>query len=128
MPGCINVLNFINMNKTSGDKISPYVKLWDSVKNFLSLKAEDVKLLVCEKATVLLSTLIVCVVATILGACILFFLTFAAAQWIGESLGMAWAYLIIAGVYVILVALVLLLRRQLILDPVARFITKVILS
>lgn len=116
------------MNKNSSEKISPYIKLWDSLKSFLSLKAEDIKLLICEKATVLISTLIVCVVATILGAAILFFLTFAAAQWIGESLGLAWAYFIIAGFYVLLIALVFLLRRPLILDPVARFITKVILS
>lgn len=113
-------------NTTS--KKSSYERLWETAKRYLALKSEDLKLTASEKITVLLSTLIVCIVVTVLCAAILLFLTFAAANWIGESLGLAWAYLIIAGCYAILVGLVFLMRKPLIIDPVSRFITKVILS
>lgn len=110
------------------DKKNSYLKLWDTLKRFLTLKTEDIKLTMAEKATIVVSTLVVCTVITILAACMLFFLTIAAAQWIGESLGLSWAYLIIGGAYAILITFVAILRKQLIIDPVSKFITRVILS
>ncbi|MCM1110895.1 MAG: hypothetical protein NC336_06805 [Clostridium sp.] len=107
---------------------SSYARLWDTLKRYLSLKGEDLKLMVSEKTTVLLSTLIVCIVLTVLGAATLLFLTFALAHWIGETLGLPWAYLIIAGFYILLLVLIVILRKPLIIDPVSKFITKVILS
>lgn len=107
---------------------SSYMRLWETLKRYITLKGEDIKLTVSEKITILLSTLIVCIVITVLGTAALLFLTFSAAHWIGDLIGLPWAYLIIAGIYLVLIAVVALLRKQLIIDPVSRFITKVILS
>lgn len=110
------------------EKQNSYIKLWETLKRFLTLKTEDIKLTVAEKATIVVSTLVVCAVLTLLGAAMLLFMTFALAEWIAEALGLGWAYLIIGGFYALLITLIVVLRKQLIIDPVSRFITRVILS
>lgn len=110
------------------NKQNSYNRLWETFRRFLTLKTEDLKLTAAEKATVLVSTFVVCVVITLLSTAMLLFLTFALAHWIAESIGLSWAYLIIGGFYALAIALVVVLRRQLIVDPVSRFITRVILS
>lgn len=112
----------------SDEKNNTYLRLWETFKRFLTLKTEDLKLTVAEKATVVISTLVVCLVITLLGTAMFLFLTFALAHWIAMSLGLAWAYLIIGGFYAVVIALLVLLRKPLIVDPVARFVTRVILS
>lgn len=109
-------------------KKSTYENLWESLKKFLQLKGEDLKLALCETATVLISTLVVTLAIIMLGTAVLLFLSYAVAQWIGASIGMDWAYFIVAGFYLLIIILVVLLRKPLILDPVARFISKVLLS
>ncbi len=110
------------------EKDSSFDRLWKIVRRYLRLKTEDIKLTLSEKITVLVSTFAVAAVLALLSGIVMLFLTVAAANWIGESLGMAWAYLIIAGVYLIGMVLVVIFRRQLIIDPVARFVTRLILS
>lgn len=107
---------------------SSFDHLWRNIRNYLHLKTEDIKLTLSEKITVLVSTFVVVAAMALLAGIVLLFLTLAAANWIGEALGMAWAYLIIAGGYLIFMILAVVFRRQLIINPVARFVTRLILS
>lgn len=107
---------------------SSFDRLWRNIRNYLHLKTEDIKLTLSEKITVLVSTFVVVAAMALLAGIVLLFLTLAAANWIGEALGMAWAYLIIAGGYLIFMILAVVFRRQLIINPVARFVTRLILS
>lgn len=110
------------------DKESSFDRLWKIGRRYLRLKTEDIKLTVSEKLTVLVSTFVVALILGLLFCAVMLFLTVATANWIGQALGMAWAYLIIAGLYLILMVLAVIFRRQLIIDPVARFVTRIILS
>lgn len=101
-------------------------KLWTEIHEYLDLKVEYIKLTAAEKASILLATLITLMVCIVFGITILFFLTLAAANWIGESLGMPLAYCIMTGFYLLLLVLVAVFRRQIIFDPIARMLSKLI--
>ncbi|MDE6177012.1 MAG: hypothetical protein K2F71_05655 [Paramuribaculum sp.] len=112
----------------SNDKNKSYRNLIDTFKRFLTLKTEDLKLTLAEKATIVISTLVVSAVITLLAVSMFLFLTFAVAHWIAQSIGLTWAYFIIGGFYALLITLIIILRKQLIIDPVSRFISRVLLS
>lgn len=110
------------------DKESSYEKLWKIFRRYLDLKTEDLKLTLSEKITVLISTVAVAAVIALIGGLVLLLLTLAVVHWIGEALGMPWAFLIIAGFYSLLILFAVIFRRQLIINPVARFVTRLILT
>ena len=58
----------------------------------------------------------------------LFFVSMALVYWIAMGVGYGWAFAIMAGVYLLALIVVILLRKQLILNPVCRFVSKLILS
>lgn len=110
------------------NKKNSYQHLWDTFKRFLTLKTEDLKFTLAEKATIVISTVVVLIVLILLGIATLTFLSFSLASLIASALGTTYAYLILGGFYALLISLVILLRKPLIIDPVARFVTRVILS
>lgn len=102
-----------------------YENLWAEVKKYLTLQIDYVKLTSVEKLVVLLSAVALVAVMMILGACVLFYLSFAVVYMISDAIGSVWgAYLIVSGIFVVLALVVYALRKQLILDPVSRFLTK----
>ena len=91
-----------------------YKQLWQQVKNHISLQLQYSKLTLAEKLTLLASRLILS------GALIV-----ALAAVVGET----WiACLIVAAIYLVLLLLVFAYRHSLIIDPVTRFITKLLLG
>ena len=107
---------------------SSYMRLWRLVSRFLALKTEDVKLTLSEKLTILISTLAVAALLGLLGGIALMLLTFSAANWIAESFGMKWAWLILAGGYLLVLLVVVIFRKPLVINPVSRFVTRLLLS
>lgn len=108
---------------------SKYKRTWDEIKEYLSLQVDYVKLTFTEKLTELLSAIALVAVLIILGVGVLFYLSFACVQmlalWLGSILG---AYLIMSGIFVAIIVLVLIFKKQWITDPVARFLSKLFLS
>ncbi len=49
-------------------------------------------------------------------------------DWLLCNLEPCWTYLIVGGLYILLAIVCFLLRRQLIIDPIARYISRVILD
>ncbi|MDE5829394.1 MAG: hypothetical protein K2H48_05315 [Duncaniella sp.] len=98
--------------------------LWTEVKNYFTLNIDYAKFTLAEKLTVLLTAASVCAVAFVLIAIMMFFVSMAFVRWIAEATGMVGAYFIMTGFYVLLLALVIVLRKQLIVNPISRFITK----
>ena len=106
-----------------------YTELWDEVKKYLTLQIDYAKLTAVEKLVVLLSAIALATVLMILGACVLFYLSFAIVYMLVDVIGCVWgAYLIVSGLFVVLAIVVFALRKQLILDPVAKFLTKLFLT
>ena len=93
------------------------------------LQKEYTKLELTEKLTILLSTLIMILVLTILGMVALFYLLFALA-YILEPLvgGLMVSFGIIAGINVLLIAIIYFFRRQLIISPMVNFLANLFLN
>lgn len=98
--------------------------LWQQIKSYVALNVENAKLTVAEKFTILVTAAAVCILTLLLAVIILFFVSMGLAQLLAESVGMMWAYLIMAGAYLVLLIVLILLRKLLITNPVARFITR----
>lgn len=110
------------------DKNIGYKSLIELVQQWASLKIEGVRLSVAYRMTILLSTLLLVAIAVILVALIMLFLSIAVAHILSSSMAMEWAYLIVAGGYAVLLVAVVALRRRLIMDAVARFMSRLLLD
>ena len=88
---------------------------------------EYAKLTGAEKITVLAAAMATSVIVGVLAILIFFFISIACVHWLGMVISMALAYTIMAAVYVVLLVVAWLFRRQLIVDPIAKFISKLFL-
>ena len=105
-----------------------YEELWAELKKYLTLQIDYAKLTTVEKLVVLLSAIAMVAVMLILGACVLFYLSFAVVFGLSDAIGSTWgAYLIVSGIFLVLMLVVYALRQKLILDPVSRFLTRLFL-
>ena len=114
---------------TDDKSIENIKQLFAGFKKFLVLQKEYTKLELTEKLTILLSTLIMILVLTILGMVALFYLLFALA-YILEPLvgGLMVSFGIIAGINIILIAIIYFFRRQLIISPMVNFLANLFLN
>ena len=82
-----------------------------------------------EKLNILLSTLIMIVILIILGMVALFYLLFALA-YVLEPLvgGLMASFAIIAGINILIMALVIIFRKQLIISPMVNFLANLFLT
>jgi len=105
-----------------------YRRLLEIGRKYVSLNIEELKLTLAEKVTVLIST--AAVVAIVGGLIILLclFLTLSLVHWMATIMPIALAYALVAGFFLVCVIVVFLLRRTLVIDPVARFISRLFLS
>ena len=103
--------------------IENFQQLFFEFKKYLELQKEYTKLELTEKLTILFSTLIMILVLIILGMVALFYLLFALA-YILEPLvgGLMVSFGIIAGINVLLIAIIYFFRRQLIISPMVNFL------
>lgn len=103
--------------------------LWNDIKKYLTLKTDYLKLSAIEKLIILLSMIALSAVLAMLLICALFYFSFALVYVLSDVVGPLWlAYLIVGGVFVILMAVVFVLRKSLIFDPISRFLTKLFLD
>ena len=99
--------------------IENFQQLFFEFKKYLELQKEYTKLELTEKLTILFSTLIMVLVLIILGMVALFYLLFALA-YVLEPL--------VAGINVLLIALVIIFRKQLIISPMVNFLANLFLT
>lgn len=106
-----------------GNSLSQLLKLGQRI---LTLKYENAKLAAAEKVSLLLENLMLMIVGVLFGTCILLFLALASAHFLSEIMEPGWAYLIVAGVYILLLVFLVIFKRQLIGNTIARFVSKLI--
>ena len=109
--------------------IENFQQLFFEFKKYLELQKEYTKLELTEKLTILFYTLIMILVLIILGMVALFYLLFALA-YILEPLvgGLMVSFGIIAGINVLLIAIIYFFRRQLIISPMVNFLANLFLN
>lgn len=100
--------------------------IFDQSKTWIKLEIEYAKLTVAEKATMLLSMLIIGFICLLLGMVVLILLGFSLVELFKLLMCPALAYLTVAGIICLLLVLIYLLRRPLLLNPLARMITKIL--
>lgn len=106
-----------------------YKKLFTEGRKFFSLEWDYTKLTAVEKLAVLLSAVAFVAVVIIIGTFILHYLFAALIAVLSSAMGCAWgAHLIAAGILLVLLLLVFAFKKQLIVDPVARFVSKLFLK
>lgn len=118
------------MSNTPYDS-SPGSKIADirsSLRRLLALYVENAKLTAAEKLTLLLSGAVLFVIALVFITFALIFGAVAIYQLMALSMSPIVAAAILAGAFVLLVILAFLLRKPLIVDPMARFISRLIMD
>lgn len=97
-------------------------------REWLRLEVEYAKLTLAEKFTVLLSTFVLGAVCLLMFIVILILLSFALVDVFRLFLSPGLAFLSVAGILMLLILLVYLLRKPLLLNPIARLISKLFLE
>ncbi len=106
-----------------------YKKLFNEARKYFSLEWDYTKLTAIEKLAVLLSSIAFLAVVIILGTFALAYVFSALIDVLAVALGCTWgAQLIAAAILLVLLLVVFAFKKQLIVDPVARFVSKLFLK
>jgi uncharacterized membrane protein (DUF485 family) len=106
-----------------------YKKLFSEARKYFKLEWDYTKLTAVEKLAVLLSAVAFLAVVFIIATFVVYHLFAALVAVLTSALGCAWgANLIAAGVLIILLLVVFAFKKPLIVDPVARFVSKLFLN
>lgn len=113
------------MKESIGENIKNII---DNTKKWVTLEMEYAKLTVAEKATVLLTTLIIGAVCLLLGMVIVILFSFSLVDVFKSFMSPAFACLSVGGILTLLIVIILLLRRPLLENPIARLVSRLILD
>lgn len=110
-------------------------KITDEIKelvtqsvNWAKLELEYLKLTAAEKIIILLSMMVIGVVVLLLLLPAILMFLFALAQVFIDFMPVAVAYVCVGGIVLILLGILVLFRKNLVINPVAKFISKVLLD
>lgn len=113
----------------SNDKnIDTIGKLIEVIKHYISLKGEYFKFDITEKVVRLFTAIILLAVLFLIVILILIYLSFAAAYALSNTVGLTSAFLIVAGVYTVVLFLLIIFRKQWIELPLLRFLASVLID
>ena len=103
--------------------------MFNEARKYFSLEWDYTKLTAVEKMAVLLSSIAFVAVVIIIGTFALAYVLSALIDVLAAALGCTWgAQLIAAAILLVLLLVVFAFKRQIIVDPVARFISKLFLK
>ena len=113
----------------SSDKnVESIAQLVESVKSYVGLQGEYLKLDVIQKVVRLVTALTLTIVLLLLGIAFLFYLSFACVYWLEPLTGTALAFFIVALFFLALLILVFVNRKSWIERPLVRFLADVLLN
>jgi protein of unknown function (DUF1469) len=97
-------------------------------RDWVKLEVEYAKLTVAEKFTVLLSAMIIGAICLLMGMVVLILLSLSLVELFKMMMVPALAYLVVSGIICLLILILYLLRNPLLLNPIARFITRLLIN
>jgi hypothetical protein len=116
------------MEKTP-EPAESFQQLYADVKKYVELQAEYLKVEFVEKLTIIVSALLIIIIITVLAIAALFYLFFSLAYALEPLLGsMAISFALISGIYVLLILFLVILRKQLVINPLVKFLSKLFLK
>lgn len=110
------------------EKDNSFFRLWGIAKKYLTFQIEYAKLTAAEKITMIFGAVALAFILIMLVTVIGLFATLAVAHLIADTVGIAWAFAIMAGFYLLVAILLIVFRKPLLLNPIARFMSRIILS
>ncbi len=102
--------------------------LCGEAKRLGSMYIDLARLTAAEKATALFSVLAIAILAVMLGMVVLVFLTMGIASLLEAYIAPFWSFFIVAGVFILLAVVLYLFKEKLIFNPVARFMSRLLLD
>lgn len=106
-----------------------YKQIIDSLKQSAKVELEYSKLTLSEKLSILLSRGIIVLVMIIFAACALFLLEWGLTHWIIQLTDSLWIGVLVSLAVLMVILIVLFgYRKQLVINPVTRFVTKLLLN
>lgn len=111
------------MKQSFTDRIK---ELFELGKRYLRLQIDCIRLTTAEKLSILISSLALGLIGILLGAFVVVLLALSAVSAFSEILSPWLAYLCVAGILVLIIALVVLLRKPLLINPITRMISKIL--
>ena len=115
-------------NPTSSSPTGKFEALKSSFKRLISLYIENAKLTAAEKLTLLFSGAVVFVIGFILIMFSLAFLAVALLELLQLAMSPIASSAIIGGIFLVLAVLLIALRKTLVINPMARFLSKLIMD
>ena len=113
----------------SSDKnVESIAQLVESVKSYVGLQGEYLKLDAIQKVVRLVTAMTLTIVLLLLGIAFLFYLSFACVYWLEPLTGTALAFFIVALFFLALLILVFVNRKSWIERPLVRFLADVLLN
>lgn len=105
-----------------------YRNLWRQLTELVRLYLVNARLTLTEKMARLLGLLAVCAIIFVLGVVAFLFISLALINWIGTGVGIEWAYMIMGGFYILLIVLLLVFKKVLLINPLSRFISRLLFN
>ena len=103
-------------------------RLANIVVRYLTLQLDYARLTATEKLIVLLSTVAFFGIVVIIGFIALVFISVGIGHWLSMTIAPYTAYLFVSAFYLVLIAVIIIFRKQLIFNPVSRFLTRLFLK
>lgn len=92
------------------------------------LLLEDTRLGLAEKLTRLLTAVTMVALLAFLGLVALIFITIGVSCWLAPVLSPMWSFFIMSAIYIIIIGVLVAFKRQLVVDPIARFVTSLLVE
>lgn len=106
-----------------------YKKLFTEARKYFSTEWDYTKLTAVEKLAILLSAVAFVAIVIIIGMFALQLLLSALISVLANAMGCTWgAYLIAVALLMVLLLVLFAFKKQLIVDPIARFVSKLFLK
>jgi len=113
----------------SSDKnVESIAQLVEQLKHYVGLQSEYVKLDVIEKVVKLVTAAALSFILMLLTLLILIYLSFAIAHALAHYMGFVAAFSIVAGIYLLLLILIIANRRRWIEKPLVKFLADLLLN
>ena len=109
------------------DASGSFRNLSEAVSRYTRLLVEDTRLSAAEKLTRLLSAIALFALLTILSTVALVFISIAVGVALADAIDPLWSFIIVAGFYVMLLVLLVVCRTVLLVNPISRFISRLLL-
>lgn len=112
---------------TNSNSSPTFADLTRSITSYVRLLIEDTRLSATEKLIRACSGIALCSLLLILGTVALVFISISVSLLLSTVMAPLWAFVIVAGFYILLAVLLLLFRTPLVVNPIARFISRLLL-